>query len=147
MKKLAILDFNRTIYDPETDDLVPGARDALKSLINKGFLLVLVSRQEGGRDELLSRFSLTALFQEAVFVPKKDSDLFAGLIEKYGVRPEDTLVVGDYLHEEIRGGNRAGARTVWLKRGPFRHLAQECPEDVPWRTIHEMSELMSALEQ
>ena len=41
--KLAIIDFNRTIYDPETNGLVPGALTMLQAL-SAVMPLVLVSK-------------------------------------------------------------------------------------------------------
>ena len=33
---LAIIDYNRTVYDPDTDDLVEGARQLLHDLKDRG---------------------------------------------------------------------------------------------------------------
>src|SRR4051812_25023474 len=43
-----IIDFNRTIYDPEVGELLPGALDLLQTLQGAGHELYLVSRIEVG---------------------------------------------------------------------------------------------------
>jgi HAD superfamily phosphatase (TIGR01668 family) len=37
---------------------------------------------------------------------------FAAAMELLGVRPEETVVVGDQIFTDILGGNRAGAYTI-----------------------------------
>jgi FMN phosphatase YigB (HAD superfamily) len=50
-------------------------------------------------------------------------------------------VVGDYLHNEIRMGNKLGAKTIWFKQGRFSTLEPETEQDIPWKTITDMKQL------
>lgn len=134
---IVIFDYNRTLFDPETGGLVAGAREAVEALAARKATLHLVSRNEPGRQDALARFGLDKHFASVSFVDDKEA----------AMRPitegADTpvYVVGDHLHNEIRIGNRLGARTVWLKAGKFKDLLPEHAEDEPWRTIDHLERL------
>ena len=133
-----LFDFNRTLYDPETGELMVGAYDLLSALSSNGHVLHLISKFEPERMESLQNLGIRNFFQSVSFVPDK-SETMRKIIES----SQDTvLVVGDHLHGEIRIGNRLGARTVWLKRGRFSSLEPEGPEDQPWATIEELTDIL-----
>jgi putative hydrolase of the HAD superfamily len=138
--KLAIFDFNRTIYDPENSTLILGARQVLQSLQTSGVELVLVSKREAGRAEILENLGIRDLFTEVIFTNEKTARLFTEIIARCGHTPETTYVIGDHPYGEIREGNRAGARTIRFKQGKFATLKPEHADDEPWRTISDLSE-------
>ncbi len=141
MKKLIIFDLNRTLYDPDLDVLFPGAFELLDAVTSRGFSCALVSRKEPGREDILKRFDIEKFFGNISFVPQKTEQVFKDIAQQQGADPKYTYVIGDYLHEEIRLGNRLGMRTIWLKQGRFAYLAPESAHDVPWKTISELKEL------
>lgn len=147
MNTLAIIDFNRTIFDPVLGELLPYAKEMLLTLKKNGVLLSLVSRIEPGRSDILERFGLTALFDSTHFVESKSPELFLQIMTAHRAAPEHTYVIGDYLHEEIRSGNSVGARTIWLHRGAFANLRQESPLDVPWREVKDLQEIIALIEK
>ncbi|KND47527.1 MAG: hypothetical protein AB199_03795 [Parcubacteria bacterium C7867-004] len=136
-----IFDFNRTIYDPETDTAVPGALEALTHFAERGMTLHLVSRREGGRDDVLDTLGVRDFFASVAFVGDKGP-----VIQELVSGSSGTVyVVGDYLQSEIRAGNKAGAKTIWLKRGLFAGHAPTYGTDVPWATIKHMQELIEII--
>ena len=132
-----IFDFNRTLYDPETDSAVEGAREALNMCRMRGFAMHLVSRREPGRPEALIELGMDRYFESITFVDDKKH----AIEELVSAAETSAYVVGDHLFSEIRAGNKAGARTIWLKRGKFSELEPEGPDDVPWKTIEHLDEL------
>lgn len=48
-------------------------------------------------------------------VNKPDPKAFNYILDKLEVRPENTLMVGDNPVADIKGGNNAGIKTVWIK--------------------------------
>lgn len=140
--RLAIIDFNRTIYDPETDAAVPGAAPMLAALRESGFTLVLVSMREAGRADALERLGFSDYFDQALFVDEKTPELFVSLAQEYQVAPRETVVIGDHPSGEIACGALAGMRTVRLRRGRFAHLAHEHERTKPWRTVAELHEII-----
>jgi predicted HAD superfamily phosphohydrolase YqeG len=137
--KLAIIDFNRTIFDPDTGDVVDGARELLEMFKGNGIPCVLVSKEEDGRSDTIERLDLAKYFKQQVFVSgDKTPGLFAKILQDHDVAGADCCVVGDHLHQEIRAGNVVGAYTVHLKRGKFATLPPLTKDDVPNVTVEHL---------
>ena len=130
---LAIVDYNRTIYDPDADELIEGAETLLQRLRGKGVTLVLVSRREGGREDRLRQLGVAEFFSEILFVEQKTESLFRDIISRYA--RERNYVIGDHLYQEIRSGNLAGAHTIQFKKGRFAGLKPEGDTDVPHSVV------------
>ena len=114
-----------------------GAREILSALQEQSATVFLVSKREAERENILNELAIAHFFTAVHFVEHKE-DILKELIEQ---ATEPVYVVGDYLHNEIRYGNKYGARTVWLKRGRFSTLVPESEYDTPWRTIETLEEL------
>ena len=136
-----IFDFNRTIFDPETNALVPFAYEALQIFKTQGIEMHLVSKLEVGREDALESLGVAEFFTTKSFVEDKETAMRALVTDATG----PVYVVGDYLHNEIRIGNQLGTKTVWLKRGRFSNLQPETEHDIPWRTIEDLKHLPKLL--
>lgn len=140
-----IFDLNRTLYDPDTDTLLPGVLETLTCLSSHGVEMHVISRNEPGRENILGIQGISHFFRTVTFVEDKTPEVFAHLMESCREPLEAMYVVGDYLHEEIRFGNQCGAKTIWLKRGKFSDLQPERPDDTPWKTITQFSEVLALI--
>jgi FMN phosphatase YigB (HAD superfamily) len=140
-----IFDFNRTIYDPDTGALLPGAKKVLEDLRARLIPLYLVSKAEESRPQILEEFGLKDYFTESFFVERKDPTLFFEILKRAGVHPKEMYVVGDHLHKEIRCGNQCGMRTIWLKRGKFSDLEPAMGADTPWQTVTDMNDVLELI--
>jgi FMN phosphatase YigB (HAD superfamily) len=133
-----IFDLNRTLYDPETNGLLPGVHDLLETLQANSVEMHVISRKEPGREDILKAHGVEHYFGSITFVDDKTHELFADYVSSlHG----PVYVVGDYLHEEIRFGVQAKAKTIWLKRGKFSHLLPESEDDTPWKIVSELDEV------
>lgn len=141
-----IFDLNRTLYDPETSELLPDTLPVLQSLKERGIHMHLLSRNEPGRSNLLHEHGIFDFFDTIQFAEEKSALVFASIIRSIGVAPADIYVIGDYLHEDVRFGNQCGSRTVWLKRGKFSFLQPEGPDDEPWKTVTGLLEILDCIE-
>lgn len=140
-----IFDFNRTLYDPDTGELVAGARKVLDDLRARSIPLYLVSKKEEGRARILEDLGVKDAFAEIFYVSEKSPALFLKIAKRAGLDPADIFVVGDYLHKEIRSGNIAGMKTIHFKQGKFSGLEPETPADNPWRTIINISDSVALI--
>lgn len=136
-----IFDLNRTLFDPDTGTLVPGAVSVLTHFNTKGYPLHLVSKREGGRDELIDTHRLRQFFTSVSFVEDK-AEPIKNICSS---STEEVYVVGDYVQSEITAGNMAGATTVWLRRGKFAERIPEHELEVPAHTIGELEELLQII--
>jgi putative hydrolase of the HAD superfamily len=76
--------------------------------------------------------------------PQKEAFLFA--IEKLGLSPEECVMVGDRLDTDVLGGNLAGMRTVYLKKGKYGEDRPKTEEQTPDFEIDDLTEIFDALE-
>jgi len=116
-----IFDYNRTIFDPETDDLYPGVLDLLQKLSAK-YELFLISRNEPARKERIEKLGVKNCFSKIMFVDKKSQQLF----KRISGDAKDIIVVGDSPGDEIKIGNQLGFITIRLK---MRKFAAQMPEN------------------
>ena len=129
---------------------IPGAEDQLEALKGK-YRLFLVSNgnipvQNGRLDSAGIRHYFENIFiSEAVGVNKPDKAFFDhcfGAIE--GFRPEESIIIGDSLTSDIRGGINAGIQTCWFNPAGKPGRADIVP-DYEIRALGELPGLLETL--
>lgn len=76
--------------------------------------------------------------------PQKEIFLFA--VEKLGLSPEECTMVGDRIDTDILGGNLAGMKTVYIKKGKHGGAKPETEEQTPDFDIDDFTEITDVLE-
>lgn len=138
-----ILDYNRTLYDPETQSLYPEAAVLLRNLSQKHDLY-LIGRNEPGRSNKLDELDIRRYFKEVRFVDQKTEELFGNIITD---NENVTFVIGDRVYEEIAIGNKLGYRTIWVRQGKFSGETPRKEAENPLLTVHSLSEIEPILEK
>lgn len=131
-----IFDYNRTIFDPEKNELYSGVFEMLKRLASKHELF-LISRNEPSRKDQFEKLGIKKYFQKIIFVDEKNKKTLKNLIGD----SKKVLVVGDSIRDEIKIGNKLGLITVRLKKGRFANESSTSPEEEPLFNISEIIEL------
>ncbi len=90
------------------------------SVLCKDYPMVLVSNFYGNINTVLKEFGLDCFFNHViesavVGIRKPDHRIFALGVKELGIKPEETIVVGDSFDKDIVPAKKAGCRTVWLK--------------------------------
>lgn len=145
MKKIIIFDFNRTLYDPDNNCLIYGARFVLRTLIRRGFLLYLVSRREKSRKELIENLGLEKYFSQVVIAKEKSKKDFQRITTGVAINLNLSFVVGDRVREEICIGNSLGMRTVWVMAGKFAHEKPKKKIEQPTYTVPTLRDVLSVI--
>ena len=140
-----IFDFYRTIFNPETQKLVPGAQKILQRFRKRGFRLVLISRREKGRMAEITKCEIAPLFDEIYLVRKKNVAVLKRVLRSHRVDPKSTFVVGDRVQEEIALGNSVGCKTVWLRQGKFANEKPCNKSETPNATIRRLNQLLDVI--
>jgi len=137
-----IFDYNRTIFDPNTQELYPGVFKLLKQLsINHD--LFLISKNEFGRRETLDNLGIIDFFQKIFFVENKTIEIF----KKVSKNNKETLIIGDRIRGEIVIGNKLNFITVWLKQGKFSNEEPINEEQKPKYIINDILELKKIIKK
>jgi HAD superfamily hydrolase (TIGR01549 family) len=106
----------------ETCRLCDGAAEILSFLRTRGIRTALLTRNSRQSvNTILARLGVRFDFivSREDSTPKPSPEPIFLICNRLGVRPHETLVVGDYLYD-VQAGHAAGARTI-LVHGPRRH--------------------------
>ena len=103
-----------------TVEPVPGVTKVLQTLHGRYKLAVLSNAMSQLPRLALEKASLTKFFQLIIIsrdlgIRKPDPKIFQYVLEKLGVKPEETIHVGDSLKQDVVGAKTAGIKTVWIK--------------------------------
>ena len=131
-----IFDYNRTLFDPETNGLYPGVFDILKELSSRHELF-LVSRNAPERRVELAQLGIEQYFKTISFVEEKSQELFT----KLAGSAEKILVIGDSIADEITIGNMLGFTTIRMKQGAFGTQTPSHPIQVPTHEISTIADI------
>lgn len=132
--QVIIFDFNRTLYDPDARTLVPGARDVLDAARDRGYILVLLAQAAPSRRALITELGLANYFAQIELVGHKSIELILAITDRHDADPATSFVIGDRTTGEIRLGQAAGWRTIWLQSGRFAGELPH-PDHPPTHTI------------
>jgi len=128
--------------------LYDDAIETLKALKTQGFRLGLISNSHRCLVSFQSHFELDGLIAVAVSSPdhgymKPHPQIFAAALQALELRPEEAVMVGDSLQQDVRGAQRVGMHGILIARGD---LPADIDEDVPViRSLGELPELMDSI--
>ena len=94
--------------------------DTIKSLNEFGIKICLISNADCidckfWNESPLSKFFDFVIFSCNVGMLKPESEIYEFALEKIGVKPEDSIFVGDGGSEELFGAKRVGMKTVFTE--------------------------------
>lgn len=142
--RAVIFDFNRTLFDPTVYALYNGVVPMLEEL-KQTRTLILFSKKSWDRHLLLDTLGISEYFDATHFVEQKTAEVLASILTPHDLHPEDCVIVGDMLAEEICAGQELGMRTVWFRQSRFRFMPQPDVACVPHHTVQSIAELRELL--
>lgn len=145
MKKAIIFDFNRTLFDPETKQLVPGARTILTDCLFKGYALFLITRAQATGIEEISNSGIEGIFEQIVVSDKKNVCDLKRLVKIADINIHTSFVVGDSIRDEIRLGNKLGFTTIRVRSGKFASQKPTSKSESATITVSKLSAIRKLL--
>jgi len=99
-------------------------------------------------ERLLERQGLTEFFDVvvvsgAVNRRKPHPEIYQKALQKLGVKPEETVFVGDTVDADVQGAKAVGMRTIYLERRLQKDAEIACPD----QTIKSLGQLTTAIER
>ena len=128
-------------------ELYAGARELLADLAAAGFLLgIATGKSRAGLDRALAQQQLNGLFAATRCTdegfPKPHPDMLERLMDRVGVAPHETLMIGDTTHD-LELARNAGASALAVAYGA--HHADGLDALAPLATVHSIAELRAWL--
>ena len=122
-------------YATENEVLYPGVPDLL-SVLSKHFRLGVIANQSKGTEERLVRWGIreyfSTVFASAEYgLSKPDPRIFAAAQAEVDCKPEEILMVGDRLDNDIGPAKSQGWQTLRVLQGFSRFQESRNPEEVP----------------
>ncbi len=128
-------------------ELYPGARELLAELTSAGFLLgIATGKSRAGLDRALAQQQLEGFFAATRCAdegfPKPHPDMLEQMMDRVGVAPHETLMIGDTTHD-LELARNAGAFALAVAYGA--HHADGLDALAPLATVHSIAELRAWL--
>lgn len=142
MIKNIIIDFKRTIYNPDNDSLLDNTLLGLNLFREKGFYVRLVGK--GIKSEILlilKRFGIESFFDNICI--SDDKEKFFNKVDE----PSSWLVIGDRAHKEILFGGQLGMHTLWLKNGKFSTEEPKTDQKPPDYIVSTWNEIIEIIKK
>lgn len=132
-------------------ELREGIPELLRELNNRGIKLGLAANQPARIIAALDSHGIGQLFahrevSEHHGYHKPDVRLFLRACDDLAVKPEECVMVGDRIDNDIAPARLLGMRTVLFRTG--RHIRQQprSPEEIPDAEVHDVAGLKVAID-
>lgn len=136
----------------EAENLYPETRRVLSSLKQRGFHLGVIANQSAGTEERLRSWGLRDYFEiviasAEVGVSKPDLQIFYMALEQAGCLPQEAIMVGDRLDNDITPAKTLGMGTVWVRQGYARYSTPQTAAEEPDYTVESLADVPDLLLQ
>ena len=135
-------------YAVVTTNINKVARPELESM-SECCPLVLVTNFYGNMNSVLKEFGIDRYFAGIVEsavegVRKPNPDIFRLAVNRLGVLPADTVMIGDSLSKDILPAMEVGCKTIWLKGEQWEDesVSATCSPDFTITTLRGISKLL-----
>jgi FMN phosphatase YigB (HAD superfamily) len=107
-----ILAFGRTMTEHPVE-LIEGAREVLETLRSRDHELWLITKGDlFDQESKIARSGLVGLFHHIEIVAERDQVTYQRLLDRYGVSPDEFLMVGNSLRSDVLPVVEMGGRAV-----------------------------------
>ena len=119
---IKFFNLNKTPWHSEDEVLYEDTIDVLDYLKSKKYKLGIVANQKKGLEDRLKEFGILEYFDlviasEEVGVSKPDKEIFEIALAKANCKPNECIMIGDRLDNDIIPANQIGMKTIWIRQG------------------------------
>lgn len=126
--------------------LYPDAKEVLQKL-RQTYKLGVIANQDYGTEKRLVNFGIRSYIDLVIAsaeegVEKPDLRIFQLALDRADCKPEEAVMVGDRLDNDIIPANKIGMKTVWIKQGYGGLSKPHSGEEQPDHTVDSLNELI-----
>tara|TARA_Y100000310_G_C20701283_1_gene830148 strand:- start:6999 stop:7445 length:447 start_codon:yes stop_codon:yes gene_type:complete len=148
MIKVVIIDWARTIYHVEEDELFSDARATVEYLAKKYKLAIvsLAMRETAEeRKKLIKELDMEKYFEIILIDPEDKDKLYEQAFSHFNLQPEEIAVIDDRSIRGIKWGNKKGCQTFWINRGKFKDELPNEETGQPTETLSTIADIKKFL--
>ena len=147
-KAIEFFDLNKTPWHSEDEVPFDDCEETLRTLSDKGYQLGIIANQNPGAKDRLDAWGLGRYFSviassAELGISKPDKEIFRLALAMADCRPENAVMVGDRLDNDIRPAKELGMKTVRIRKGLAIYMKPSCEAEVPDFTEDSLSEILS----
>ena len=140
----------KTPWHRECESLYPDAEYVLKKLHKYGYKIGIIANQAAGTADRLEKWGLmkyiSLVFSSAEEgVAKPSPEIFLKALAGAKCKPEEAVMIGDRLDNDIYPANRLGMKTIWVKQGFSIYQTLDGKYDAPDFSVGCLNELLKIL--
>lgn len=134
----------------DAEKLYPEAENVLKELHEK-YKIGIIANQAFGTADRLEAFGILKYIDLVIAsaeegVAKPDLKIFEIALEKAGVGPDEAMMVGDRIDNDILPAKKLGMRTMWLRQGFGGMWKIKSDDELPNFIADSLPEVVSILD-
>ena len=137
-------------WNSEDEFVYPEAENCLSEL-SKHYKIGIIANQELGSEQRLEKLGLLKYIDLVIAsaeegVAKPDLRIFQIALDRANCKPEEAVMAGDRIDNDIIPANKIGMTTVWIKHGFGGYAELKEIEEHPDYTINNLNDLLNLLE-
>ena len=132
-------------WNSEDEYVYPEAEEVLRELSERYHIGIIANQNLGSKDRLeelgLLRYIDLVIASAEEGVAKPDLRIFQIALDRANCNPEEAVMVGDRIDNDILPANKIGMITVWIKQGFGGYAEPKEPEELPDYTVTSLVEI------
>lgn len=122
IEALKFFGLSKTPWHKEDEKPYIETEIVLKTLCEKGFNIGIIANQSLGTEERLEVWGLMKYIRVVLAsaeegVAKPDKEIFLRALSRADCLPENAVMIGDRIDNDIEPANNLGMKTIWVKQG------------------------------
>lgn len=122
IEALRFFGLSKTPWHFEDEKPYEETEHVLKTLFEKGYHIGVIANQALGTEKRLENWELMKYIELVVAsaeegVAKPDIEIFLRAFKRANCSPENSVMIGDRIDNDIEPANKLGMKTIWIKQG------------------------------
>ena len=132
-------------WNSEDEFVYPEAENCL-SVLSKHYKIGIIANQELGSEQRLDKLGLLKYIDLVIAsaeegVAKPDLRIFQIALDCANCKPEEAVMVGDRIDNDIIPANKIGMTTVWIRQGFGGYAELKTVEEQPDYIVNTLAEI------
>lgn len=146
LETMKLLEVDKPIWRHEYEMLYCDTEVFLKELSEK-YHIGVIANQSLGTEKRLKAFGILQYINLVIAsaeegVAKPDRRIFEIALDRAGCRPQQAVMVGDRIDNDIIPAKALGMKTIWIKQGFGKYWKKSSEREQADYEVHNLSEIL-----